>query len=198
MRIDCVVCGMFAVNCYVLHYNNEVIIIDPGKNATKIAKYVEDTEKVVAIVLTHGHFDHIGAVDDLVDLYHCPVYLNKEDHILLNHEQNSMSGIKVKIKNKPLNLKEGKMKISQFELMIYHVPGHTPGCCLIIWQNNMFSGDFLFKQSIGRTDLFLSNDSLMKQSLKLLLEFKQDYIVYPGHGPSSTLFEEIENNYFLK
>lgn len=190
--------GLYATNCYILKDNKKIIIIDPGKKAEKISSYIYNDETVEAIILTHGHFDHIGAVDDLVKTYNCDVYINEKDKELLNHRLNEMAGYSSKVSSDVKNLKEGKVTINGFLLNIIYTPGHTEGSVLIQYKNHLFTGDTLFKQSIGRTDLFGSNNSKMIQSIKLIKTLDSSLIVYPGHGETTILSEELKFNPFLQ
>lgn len=191
-----VVVGLYGTNCYIVKENNEVLIIDPGKKADRIISNINVTEKVVGIILTHGHFDHIGAVDNLVEYYNCDVFINLKDKELLNHKMNSMAGYIGKVKSEVKSLPEGKFNIGTFNLNIIYTPGHTEGSILIEYKNHLFTGDTLFKNSIGRTDLYSGNNSKMFQSIKLIKQLNSELIVYPGHGDSSILKDELINNPF--
>jgi hydroxyacylglutathione hydrolase len=149
-------------------------------------------------LLTHGHFDHIGAVDELVEIFHCPVYCNQNDEELLkDSSKNTASGYVATVQNQTIPYHEGNMKIGNFNFEILFTPGHTEGCTCIKYKNHMFTGDVLFFEGIGRTDLYGGNMSKMRQSLRCFQNFDEDTIVYPGHGPTSTIGHELKfNPYF--
>ncbi|WP_332618445.1 MBL fold metallo-hydrolase [Anaerorhabdus sp.] len=192
------VVGMYQTNCYILKDEGHVCIIDPGKKAERIISMIQEDEIVDAILLTHGHFDHIGAVDELVKYYHCPVYVNENDHELLTDtSKNTASGMIATVTSSTQYFHEGKMKIGHFEFDIIFAPGHTEGCTLIQYKNHLFTGDVLFFEGIGRTDLYGGNMNKMRQSLNVIKSFNPNLIVYPGHGPTSTIEHELAvNPYF--
>lgn len=192
------VVGIYQTNCYLLKDNGHVCIIDPGKKAERIISMIDENEIVDAILLTHGHFDHIGAVDDLVKQYNCPVYVHEADkELLTNSSINTASGMIATVNSPVLLFDEGKMEIGQFCFDIIFAPGHTEGCTLIQYKNHLFTGDVLFFEGIGRTDLYGGNMSKMRQSLRIIQTMDPVLIVYPGHGPTSTIEHELQcNPYF--
>lgn len=194
-KVITVVVGIYQTNCYILKNDNHVCIIDPGKKAERISAEISENEVVDAILLTHGHFDHIGAVDDLVKIYNCPVYVNKEDEELLTNPLiNTAYGFIATVSSKVSYFHEGKMRIGNFDFEIIFAPGHTEGCTLIQYENNLFSGDVLFYEGIGRTDLYGGNMAKMKRSLRLFQTMNPEIIVYPGHGESTTIDHELKMN----
>lgn len=196
MNLDILPIGLYDENSYVLHHQGHVLFIDPGRYAKEIKKYVKKNEIVDGIVLTHGHEDHTGAVDDLVEQYHCPVYMHTADRILTDPTC-TRKGFDGPVYAKILPL-EDLTKIGIFALSVYHTPGHTEGSCCIQFRNLLFTGDTLFASDIGRTDLFSGDEAKMMQSLRLLKGLSNDLQIYPGHGPASTMHEEkLRNPYFL-
>ena len=193
-----VVVGAFGTNCYVLKENKSVLIIDPGKKGDRIMQHINDDEQVEGILLTHGHFDHIGAVDELASHYNCKVYINFKDKELISSKHNSMAGLSASINHELNPLDNGFIKIGNFDLEIIETPGHTEGSILIRYKNNSVTGDTLFKGTIGRTDLFMGNNSKMNQSIKLIKTLNPDYLVYPGPEDITSLKEEFLNNPFYK
>ena len=148
---------MFLTNTYLLVEADEVIIIDPVSKADRIQAKILNNEKVVGILLTHGHFDHIGAVDELAEVYQCPVYLHYEDYEMTQDPQKNYSQTKkIKLKSK-LKFYEEQLQLGHFEFIIHHTPGHTPGSVCIEYKDLLFTGDTLFKESVGRTDLYRGN-----------------------------------------
>ncbi len=199
VEIKRLVMGMLATNTYIIKKRKSVLIVDPTGNSDKISSHINEEEKVVAIVLTHGHFDHIGAVDDLVKKYNCEVYLNSEDiELATTRKLNSFNQYSAVINSPIKSYHEGKMNIGDFELMIYFAPGHTAGCTLIGIENHLFTGDVLFKEDIGRTDLYSANERDMKKTLQFIKTLDENYIVYPGHEELTTLKHELVYNPHLR
>lgn len=190
--------GIFDTNCYILKRNKHVLIIDPGKYPERIIQSIHDDEIVDGIVLTHGHFDHIGAVDDLMDHYHIPVYLNPEDYKLLGDEHNIIYGYTGTITHPIEALKIGSNTVGTFTFDVYSTPGHTDGSVVLVFNQLMFTGDTLFKGTIGRTDMFNGNPAKMEKSLQFLKSFGPYYTLYPGHGPITTMKEELLTNPYLR
>lgn len=190
--------GVFGTNCYLIKKENNVLIIDPGASAAKLLSYIDEDDRVKAILLTHGHFDHIQAVDKLQAHFHCPVYLNEKDEELARNEKlNCLGNYSACLHCKTTSLKEGLLKIENFEIQVLEAPGHTSGSVLLQIENYLFTGDVLFKGSIGRTDLYSGNASEMKRSLQLFYSMNEDLILCPGHDETSILKNELLYNPFL-
>ena len=199
------VLGQFAVNCYILAAGNANIIIDAGAEPEIIERYLKD-EKINPDFLlnTHGHYDHIGAVGQIVSNHKIPFYIHKSEEFLITDAGKNMSSIfeKKGLILKTYNLIDDKNSgfFEQYGLRIFHTPGHTPGSIVIAYQDLLFTGDLLFKGSIGRTDLPGGDSDIIKKSLTLLKSSKSlnsEFKVLPGHGEGSTLGYEFKNNYFL-
>lgn len=176
MKINKVVVGSYQTNCYLLEIDNNVLIVDPGDEFDKIKEQIGD-KNVIGILLTHRHFDHIGALESCVKEYQVPVYEYK-------------------------NLEEKEYQLDNFVFEVKFMPGHTNDSVIYYFKNDnsLFTGDFLFKESIGRTDLG-GNDLDMKKSINKIIEFASEYPntdVYPGHGPKTNLTYEINMNFYLK
>ena len=199
MKIERYVVGIFQTNTYLLSIDNECILIDPASKAEKMIDILGE-RKLLAILLTHGHFDHIKAVDDLYKKYKCPVYISKEDEIL-SRDRTQGETFSIPIANTitvPENfLKEGLMEIGPFKFEVIFTPGHTKGSVCYRFDNELFTGDTLFKNSAGRTDLFSSSDRDLKSSLRILKSIEDNLNIYPGHDELSTLDEEKINNPYL-
>lgn len=194
MEVRTLVLGLFQTNTYLLVEDGEVVIIDPVSKAERIQSKILEGERVVGILLTHGHFDHIGAVDELADLYQCPVYLHYNDYELTQDPQKNYSQTKkIKLKSK-LNFYEYHLKLGQLKFIIHHTPGHTPGSVCIEYKDRLFTGDTLFKESVGRTDLYKGSPQDLKQSLRLIAKMEPHLVIYPGHDEQSTLAAEFKNN----
>jgi len=193
------------VNCYVLarESQGQAIIIDPGDDEQKIRKVLNRYRLNPAMVInTHGHIDHIGCDDKFA----VPVYVHSRDAALLKDPQLNLSGflssaLSVKSKMHTVEDKEN-IVLDQIQLEVIHVPGHTSGGIALLMQKPqgkvLFTGDSLFYRGIGRTDFPGGDSALLIASIKeRLLGLADDTVVYPGHGPSSTIGEEKKNNPFL-
>lgn len=194
-KISQVVVGMYQTNCYIIQSNGHACIIDPGKKADRIALALDEGDVVDAILLTHGHFDHIGAVDDLVKQYKCPVYIHQSDEVLLkNTTLNTANGFTATVSSPVFYIQEGTMNIGEFDFEFHFAPGHTEGSTLIQYKNHLFTGDVLFLEGIGRTDLYGGNMAKMRQSLQMIKAMNPELIVYPGHGDLTTIDHELQMN----
>lgn len=161
MKIDCLVVGDLETNCYIISLEKECLIIDPGDDFLSIKNFVKD-KKVVGCLVTHFHFDHIGALEEILGFY---------------------------------DLEINKVQSKNFKFEIIPTPGHTSDSKTFYFkgENIMFTGDFIFNHTIGRTDLG-GNDEDMKHSLKEFKQYDDNIIIYPGHGPSTIL--KNEKKYF--
>ncbi|WP_279155218.1 MBL fold metallo-hydrolase [Thomasclavelia cocleata] len=202
MKVKTLILGNIQTNCYVVSSDDKhCFIVDPGANGKKVLNYLNENEFVLdAILLTHGHFDHIGAVDYLYEYFHCPIYIHQDDLFLLQDVKANLSVYeKPFVVKAPVTVSEEKMQINNFEIVWLHMPGHCPGSSMIYSpkENIIFSGDVLFKGSIGRFDFPNSSKHDTNISLGKIKEFDFDAIVYPGHGASTTLQYELLNNPYL-
>lgn len=184
--------GVAVTNCYLLDNKTEQIVIDPGDGAYEWI--MENSSNLKAVFNTHGHFDHI------FDNYKfmrdgVKIYIHKDDEIMLKSDQFNL--LKEPSKADILAKDKDEFKVGEFRVKFHHFPGHTPGCCMLEIccgeKKAMFSGDFLFKNSIGRYDFPLSSASDMKNSLLKVAKFKEEFDLFPGHGLSSTLQTELKN-----
>lgn len=202
MQIKKMVVSPFQTNCYIVYENSKALIIDPGDQAKKIKTFVQDNElEVLAILLTHGHCDHIGATDPLYQCYRCPIYLQEEDFPYLKDAAINLSTMlsDALMIYAPVTKAPQTLKIGEFNIVWHHLPGHTPGSSMIefIDENIIFSGDVIFKDSIGRYDFPLSSRHDTRETLAKLKAFDHDAVIYPGHGEKTTMKEEQLNNPFL-
>lgn len=200
MNIEKLVLGSLEVNCYLLTHNGEAIVIDPGAEAEKIINAIEEKGcTLTKILLTHGHFDHIGAVADLKEKTGAKVYIHSGDREMLSDNTKNLSfmaeGIKLTTADELLD-DITSIPLGDTEVKVHFTPGHSRGGVSFLWGDNLFAGDLLFKNSIGRFDHGSLRVELM--SLKYLMETFEDSVkVYPGHGPSTTIGEERENNPYI-
>jgi len=205
MRIKTITVGPFEMNCYVVaeDASSECLIIDPGDEPERIIKVIEDNGlKPTRIINTHNHIDHIRHVRKIQEYFHIPFYLCEDDLPLLESikSQGLMFGLPA---SDPPDvngfLKEGDSFTLQKELFqVYHTPGHSPGSICIYVPGHVFVGDVLFKDSIGRTDLLGGSYEVLMTSIRSkLLTLSDDTIVYPGHGPVTTIGREKQFNPFI-
>ena len=186
--------GAYQTNCYILwgEDSDRCVIIDPGFQPEAVLTQIKSLDKTVeAIVLTHGHFDHVGGVKTIAAEIGCKVYLHSAD---LSMPSQMTAG--------PLyytdTYGEGDtLHLAGLQLRVLHTPGHTPGSVCILCQEHIFSGDTLFQGSCGRTDLPGGDWKTIVRSLKRLAAMDGDYTVHPGHGPATTLAEERMYNPYM-
>ena len=195
--------GELYTNCYIVYDNEQKrgFIVDAPSPSREVLDFINKEKlNIEFIALTHGHFDHINALSEMS----FPFYMHKEDvQLLKNPDLNGSTffNSSVKIDREPiLLLEENKPLIfDNSKIEIIHTPGHTPGGVCMKIENWLFSGDTLFFGSIGRTDVPLgSYESLIRSIRAKLLVLPKDTVVYPGHGESSTIEDEIVSNPFLK
>lgn len=201
MKVLCVPLGPVEANCYVVIDQERALVIDPGGSFPDLDKILKSNHaRLEAVLLTHAHFDHIGGLDEMLERYGVDVYLNPlEFDFLKNASLNSSStfGGYLTSKAVPKPLYDGTQSIGGFEVTAMTLPGHTVGSTVIAIGNDLFTGDVLFQGSVGRTDLATGSWSQMIQSIQYLKKLPDDTIVYPGHGPSTTIGQEKQwNPYF--
>lgn len=197
--------GMYQSNCYILFdEDNDAVIIDPGAEGKRIVETIEKHNlNPKMILLTHGHSDHYGGVNEVLSSYDIPLYMSKEDQEMLERDQRNidraLGGFNIGEIKACYLVKDGdEIKFKDKVFKVVATPGHTKGSLCFIIDNAMFSGDMLFQGSIGRTDLPGGNYDEIMKSLKRLLEMPADLVVYPGHGGHTTIGFEKENNYFAR
>lgn len=198
--------NLFTENTYIINEGRDAFIIDPGARLDKIKAYIEKKDlNVKAILLTHGHFDHILYINEVVEEYQCPVYLHKDErNFLFDPTLNLSSTIDKKIVFKDKNLIKTfetpfQLKLGEETIDVMHTPGHSRGSVCYEYGTVVFTGDTLFRGSIGRSDLPTSNTSVLNQSLRKILDtYHDNTLIYPGHGEFSTLVHEKMKNRWLK
>ena len=198
MNIKTLPVGQLETNCYVVvnEQRLECVVIDPGDESNTILDYIEDNKlKCCAIMLTHGHYDHVGAVSEIMEQTGCEMYINPRDE---GYEP-GISGMKFKMPEGGKCYDDGDVvKAAGLEFKVLATPGHTPGGVCLICGNALFTGDTLFRGSCGRTDLPGGNMRMEMASLKRLCTLPGDYEVYPGHMDSSTLERERRFNHYCR
>ena len=205
MRISCLTVGPFEENCYLVvdEKAQRAVLVDPGDEAGRIIRMVRDSGATLdAIWLTHAHIDHIGAVAAVNREWDVPVYLQPADTPLYaaGAKQAAFYGLDFEQPGPPdRELAQGdRVRVGDLEFDVMHTPGHAPG--LVVFHGNgvALAGDLLFAGSIGRTDLPLSNPADMEASLlRIMSELRDDVIVHPGHGPSTSIGRERMINPFV-
>ena len=187
--------GAYQTNCYLVWGEDSpsCVVIDPGYEPDTVLFEAKKLGKdIAAILLTHGHFDHVGAVKDLVAETGCPVYLCAED---LSMPPQMTAGTLYYTNT----YAEGDfVEASGLSFKVLHTPGHTPGSVCLMCENAIFSGDTLFWGSCGRTDLPGGNWATILVSLRRLANLSGDYDVYPGHGSATTLSFELKMNPYMR
>lgn len=205
MKVKKVVVGIFEVNCYILwdEKDKEAIVVDPGEEGERIIEVIrKDSLKIRSIVNTHTHIDHIGANDFLREKTEAPLLAHSADVFLLQNAELNLSALTGKDKSFGLPdrlLEEGdEIRVGGFSIRILHTAGHTPGSICLYGDNKLFSGDTLFAGGIGRTDLAGGNLRELQKSIKdKILTLPDEVVVYPGHGPSTTVGKERNCNLFI-
>ena len=206
MKVVRIPAGIYAANCYLVYSENnkEAIVIDPGGDVDDIMAQIESLNlNIKYIILTHGHGDHIAGIDGLKKHINAPVAVHKDDEYLLKNGKENLSSMMAMgtIELSPdILLDEGdEISFGDLKAKIIHTPGHTPGGISIKIEDSLFTGDTLFAGSIGRTDFTGSSFESIISSIKdKLLIYPDDTIVYPGHGPSSTIKGERASNPFIR
>lgn len=187
--------GDYQTNCYIVKIDGKELIIDPGMGATEWV--MANVKNPVAILNTHGHFDHVWSNSELQKKLNIPLYTPQGDIMLL---QNSswMPGLPPSTPDIEVN-GDQTFVIEGIEVKFHHFPGHCPGCSMIEIEDAIFSGDFLFEGSIGRWDFPYSDAEDMRQSLKKFATWTFDKPLYPGHGnPTSVHAEQRNVDYWLR
>lgn len=205
MKIKTMPLGALGTNCYIIYKDNEALIIDPGDEASKVINFIEENDlKPMAILLTHAHFDHIGAVDEVRNFFEIDVYLHENEAEWLEEPHFNGSALyprqEVKTTKPDHYLKPGNMTLGGFSFEIRHTPGHSPGSVSFLFHEEqvIFSGDVLFRQGVGRTDLLQGNAAQLANSIQRKLYTLDDqFIVFPGHGISTTIGEEKRSNPYV-
>lgn len=220
LLLERIIAGPWQTNTYVLAKgpNAPCLVIDPGFDAPAALAQIYSRHQLepVGVVLTHGHIDHVASVLDVAGAGSLPVWLHPEDEALLSDPTAGLSADSVPLleqfygtrspsfRPSNLNLYEDEqiIEVADLALKVWHSPGHTPGCSVLTFEDSeqevMISGDVLFNNGVGRTDLPGSNPLDMSRSLaRIMATFNDDMAVYPGHGPETTIGKERRDNPFL-
>ena len=186
MQIKTQPMGMYQTNCYIVSIEGKDFIIDPGIEATEWV--LQNVTNPVAILNTHGHFDHVWSNSAIKEALNIPLYTPKGDIAMLS-TSSWTDGLPPSVADVEVKPDE-EFDFDGVKVKFRHFPGHSPGCSTIEIGDAMFSGDFIFNRSIGRTDLPYSNPQDMIESLKRFKTLDYDKRVYPGHGDTTTIKQE--------
>lgn len=205
MEIEKLSLGSMGTNCYLVWDDQKNgVIIDPGFMDSRVEAFINKKQlKIKYILLTHGHFDHLGAVEYLRNLTGAEVLIHKSDSDCLTNAQRNLSylgGMSLECQKADGSLEEGKeLIVGDLVFRVIHTPGHSKGGVSLLIGSHLFSGDTLFNTSIGRTD-FMDGDLnvLLTNIREKLLILPGDTIVYPGHGENTTIAYEKLHNPFLQ
>ncbi|MBQ0137700.1 MAG: MBL fold metallo-hydrolase [Kurthia sp.] len=201
--------GPVQTNCYIIsNAQHQCLIIDPGEQGKKIISEIRKANLTPeAILLTHAHFDHIGAVDEVRDTFSIPVYMHKKEQSWLGDATLNGSAKYAQLPNYEVKSADEfltpskEVTVGSFNFEVVHTPGHSPGSISFLFHEDRlaFVGDTLFKGSIGRTDLIGGDTKLLLKSIQMhLLNLPEDTIIYPGHDEATTIADEMKMNPFLK
>ena len=187
--------GEYATNCYILKGEQGDLVIDPGEGSFDWV--MQNTGKIAAVLNTHGHFDHVYD-DAKLQRAGAKIYIHESDAFMLRADPFGTMPESIEA-DVLIKGQEQSFEIAGFNVKFSLFAGHTPGSCMIEAGGAIFSGDIIFKGSIGRWDFPFSNGEQMRESLHKILQIEGDFTLYPGHGPNTSLAAERQNlKYFLQ
>ena len=187
MQIKTQAMGSYQTNCYIVTTQGKDFIIDPGVNAAAWIK--SNVTHPVAVLNTHGHFDHVWSNQEVKTFFNIPLYTPKDDIPMLS-DNSWVPDLPPSIPDVAVEGEVTTLLIEGVAVTFRHFPGHCPGCSTIEIEDAMFSGDFIFERSIGRTDFPMSSPEAMKTSLQRFMTLDFDKTLYPGHGGTTTIASE--------
>ena len=204
LLIECRAEGPFMKNGYILGSKNDrnAVYIDPGDEAGQMISYLQDKElSLQAVIATHGHMDHVCGIAQVREKWDVPIYLHPDDEFIYSgiKQQAQFFGLDC-VPAPPVDhylRDEQELEFGEIRLKVYHTPGHSPGGVCLETGDHLFTGDLIFAGSVGRTDLPGGDmESLMKSIRERIVPLPKEQILWPGHGPRTTVGEELKNNPF--
>jgi glyoxylase-like metal-dependent hydrolase (beta-lactamase superfamily II) len=202
MEIIKLTLGSFKTNTYILVKDGKAVVIDPAGNTQKIMRTLEENHSELShILLTHGHFDHTESAQELKSATGAKIYIHKGDSPMLNDFEKSFAAFMTKLFNPcepDILLNDGDVVETPLgEFAVTHAPGHSPGSVLYTIGDVIFSGDAVFKGSVGRIDGWGGNHDAQMETIEKIKSFEKDYRILPGHEGETTLENEKRNNPFF-
>ena len=196
--------GPMEANCYIL-YNpdrREGLIIDPGAEGACLIKFIKEEKiSINYIINTHGHPDHIGANRKVKEYTNAPILIHQYDAPMLGKSESVFPLIfPLEYSSPPADslIKDGDLiECAGMKLKVLHTPGHTPGGISLLTDDSIFTGDTLFSGSIGRSDLPGGSQEVLLNSIEKILSLDENLTIYPGHGPPTTVGQELHSNPFI-
>ncbi|MBI4848594.1 MAG: MBL fold metallo-hydrolase [Nitrospirae bacterium] len=204
MVIKKLVIGPLQENCYIVadEMSDQSIVIDPGDEPDRVIELIKDSGlHVSSVILTHAHFDHIGAAGDIKKATGAKILVHEGDMELYKgvRDQASFWGYDVEDLPEPDGfLNEGdEVRVGDMLFQVLHTPGHSPGGICLYGEGVVFSGDTIFQGSVGRTDFYGGDMMQLKESFKRIISLPDDTVILSGHGPETTVGREKEENFFV-
>jgi len=199
MKVKTIISGNYSCNSYIISQGEVCVIVDIGFDSAPVFEYVEKEGLTIkAVLLTHGHPDHVFKAKDFIDKG-ISVYISEEDYQM---PKNNFFGLRLVeadfVLFDPIFIDGHKLEFGEIAVDIIKTPGHTKGGVCYIIGNYLFSGDTLFRGTVGRSDLYGGCAKTLRDTVKSLLAIEKNYIVMPGHGESSTIFYERQHNFFAR
>lgn len=203
MKIETIAVGPLQSNCYVVfdEKSRDAMVIDPGDDAPVILRAVRERDlRLLFLVCTHGHFDHVGVAGKIREATGAQIVLNREDLEIYRRAEGQAAFWGYRMDQPPdpdlFVVEEDYVRVGDLSFMVYHTPGHSPGGICLYGHGVVFTGDTLFAGSVGRTDFHGGSIAELKNSFRRLMGFPPETMVLPGHGGSSTIGQEKVLNFF--
>lgn len=205
MQIRKLALGDLETNCYILwDVTKQALVIDPADEAERILALIREEDlQVVAVVLTHAHFDHMLAAEQVCSAVHAPLYVGRGDADAMTDPVRNLSRFfdpahSLRVFDFVTLKENDTLNVGNAQFKVLETPGHTPGCICLLTGDYLFSGDTLFENSIGRLDFPGGDPEAMVASLQRLLQLSPATSVFPGHGSATTIGQEIAHNPYLQ